>query len=340
MVVISLGYIVGSFHYFALKGIFLEMFRPGGAFFFAYLSSMIYKYVAEERDKRFISNAFSHFLDKAVIREILADPSKLKLGGERREVTILFNDIRDFTSISEKIQPEQLSEFLNIHLTEMTNIVFHNGGLLDKYIGDAVVALFGAPVARVDHAKMGAKTALEMVRVVKRIRDQFQGTPMENLRIGVGVNTGIVSVGNMGSSYRFNYTAIGDEMNLGARLEGLNKLYGTNIIVSQSTVKFLDDSFILRELDFVQVKGKSEPVGIYQLFDAEEDLQQEVIELYHQGLIAYCGCDWEMAASKFHQVLKLSANDKPSKLMLDRVLYLKDHPPGKYWSGVWKIESK
>ncbi|NQS96986.1 MAG: adenylate/guanylate cyclase domain-containing protein [candidate division Zixibacteria bacterium] len=336
----SAGYIIGSLQYFALNGIYTEMVSPGAGFFSSYLAAMIYKYVAEERDKRFISDAFSHFVDKRVIKEIIADPGRLKLGGERREITVLFSDIRDFTAISEKMPPVQLSEFLNAYLTEMTNIVFNQDGLLDKYIGDAVVAFFGAPVYRKDHAVRAANSALEMISAMKNIRRKFQGTPMEDLRIGVGVNSGVASVGNMGSEYRFEYTAIGDTMNLGSRLEGLNKVYGTSIIVSQAAAIMLEENFTMRELDFVQVKGKSEPVGIYQLIDPQDDFPGEFIEAYHQGLIAYCAGDWDEAEKRFSGVLKGLPSDRPAALMLERVEYLRENPPDKNWAGLWKFEKK
>ena len=340
LVVVSTGYILGSFHLFATKGVYTQMVVPAGGLFLSYLGAVIYKYIIEERDKRFIKHAFSHFVDNEVIKEILEDPARLKLGGERRELTVLFSDIRDFTSISEKMRPEELSAFLNVHLTEMTNIVFRYGGLLDKYIGDAVVALFGVPVARGDHALRGARAALAMVKAVKRIRQQFSGTPMEDLRIGVGVNSGIASVGNMGSDYRFEYTAIGDEMNLGSRLEDLNKFYGTSIIISGSTAKMLGDSFIIRELDFVQVKGKSEPVGIYQLIDPEDGFPEELIEIYRRGLVAYCAKDWHKAEREFKAVLKQYPSDEPAKLMLQRVEFLRRNPPADDWPGVRIFDNK
>jgi adenylate cyclase len=340
LIAISTGYVVFSLQYFTLKGVFTEVVRPEAGLFFSYLGAMIYKYVAEEKDKRFIKNAFSFFVDREIIKEILEDPSRLKLGGERRELTVLFCDIRDFTAMSERMRPEDLSTFLNVHLTEMTNIIFHNGGLLDKYIGDAVVALFGVPVAKEDHAVRGAQTAIDMVRAVKRIRTQFWGTPMENLRVGVGVNSGIASVGNMGSEFRFEYTAIGDEMNLGARLEGLNKYYGTTIIISASTAQKLGEDFIFRELDFVQVKGKSEPVGIYELLDPEDNFPLPLIKIYQQGLIAYCSQNWDIAEENFKTVLNELPKDKPSILMLEKIAHYRYHPPAANWRGVSVLEHK
>lgn len=337
---VSMAYLVAGFQIFALKGVLIEMIRPGAGYFFSFLSAIMYKYIVVERDRRFISTAFSHFVDKEVIKEITANPSKLKLGGERREVTVVFSDIRDFTSISELMKPEELAEFLNVHLTAMTDIVFKYGGLLDKYIGDAVVAIFGAPVQRDNHAEMAATAAIEMIRKVAEIRTQFAGTPMENLTIGVGVNTGTVSVGNMGSAYRFEYTAIGDEMNLGSRLEGLNKVYGTRIIISQSTARKLNADFRVRELDFVQVKGKRDPVGICELIDPAIELNQGFISAYQRGLMAYCGGQWDDAERGFNEALVCDPEDKPCSIMLGRIKVLKENPPGGDWVGVWKYESK
>ena len=337
---VSMAYLIAGFQIFAVKGIFIEMIRPGAGYFFSFLSAIMYKYIVVERDRRFISSAFSHFVDKEVIKEITANPSKLKLGGERREITVVFSDIRDFTSISELMKPEKLAEFLNVHLTAMTDIVFKYGGLLDKYIGDAVVAIFGAPVQRENHAEMAAEAAIEMIRKVAEIRSHFTGTPMENLTIGIGINTGTVSVGNMGSDYRFEYTAIGDEMNLGSRLEGLNKVYGTKVIISQNTARQLSAGFRLRELDFVQVKGKREPVGIYELIDPAIALKEDFIGAYQRGLTAYCAGQWEDAETGFREVLACEPADNPSRIMLDRIKVLKENPPGDDWIGVWKYESK
>ena len=340
LVFVSAGYVLTSFQHFANHGIFTEIVSTETGQFLSYLGIIIYKYVSEERDKRFIKDAFSHFVDNDVIREIIENPSKLKLGGERREITILFSDIRGFTSMSEKMSPENLATFLNVYLTEMTNIVFRYGGLLDKYIGDAVVSLFGVPVFREDHASRGAKAAIEMIQAVKKIRTRFKNSPMENLKIGVGVNSGFCSVGNMGSDYRFEYTAIGDEMNLGSRLEGLNKFYGTSIVISSATAKNLDYSFKRRELDFVQVKGKTEPVGIWELMPPETNFPEESIIDYQRGLISYVAQDWTEAAKNFRIVLEKIPADKPSQIMLKRIEILKENPPQRDWGGVWIFDAK
>ena len=340
LVFVSAGYVLTSFQYFANHGVFTEIVTTESGQFLSYLGIIIYKYLSEERDKRFIKDAFSHFVDTDVIREIIENPAKLKLGGERRELTILFSDIRDFTTISEKMAPENLSKFLNVYLTEMTNIVFQHGGLLDKYIGDAVVSLFGVPVFRKDHAVRGAKAAIDMIQAVEKIKVKFKNTPMEDLSIGVGVNSGICSVGNMGSDFRFEYTAIGDEMNLGSRLEGLNKFYGTKIIIASATAKELDQSYKKRELDFVQVKGKSEPVGIWELMPPDTVFPEEAIVYYQRGLISYVAQDWNSSAEMFEKVAQIVPSDKPAQIMLKRIIYLRDNPPEKDWAGVWIFDAK
>ena len=340
LIVVGLGYLLGSMQYFAVKGVFTEIIHPEASLFLSYLGAMIYKYIAEEKDKRFIKSAFGHFVDKEVVKEILDDRSKLKLGGERRELSFLFNDIRNFTTISEQMKPEILATFLNVHLTEMTNIVFRQGGLLDKYIGDAVVALFGAPIPKEDHAMRASRAALEMIRAVKIIRVRFKDTPMEDLRIGVGVNSGEAAVGNMGSDFRFEYTAIGDAMNLGARLEGLTKYYGVPIILAETTVQELDDTFIVRQLDLVKVKGKLEAVGIYQLIDPDDDFPPEAIDLYLTGLKAYIEMKWDEAESLFNRVLAMQNGDEPALLMLKRIEYLRTNPPSSDWNGAYEFDKK
>ncbi|HOG12896.1 MAG TPA: adenylate/guanylate cyclase domain-containing protein, partial [Smithellaceae bacterium] len=220
-----------------------------------YLGITIYHYFKEEREKKKIRGAFQYYLTSSVINEMLKDPDKLKLGGDKKDLTVLFSDIRGFTTISEKMTPEELVALLNEYLTTMTNQVFHYDGLLDKYMGDAIMAVFGAPLDQPDHALRACRTSLAMMKELHKLQEKWKAEGRPAFDIGVGLNSGDMVVGNMGSEMRFDYTVMGDMVNLGSRLEGINKEYGTNIIISEFTYDKVKDAMCCRELDGVRVKG-------------------------------------------------------------------------------------
>jgi len=230
-----------------------------------------------------------------VVNEMISDPSKVVLGGEKRELTVLFTDIRDFTSISETLDPKQLSDLLNEYLTPMTEIVMRHSGTIDKYIGDCLMAFWGAPVHLDNHAELAAKAALEMGDKLKELNITFKEKYGHELRIGIGLNAGEMSVGNMGSTQIFSYTVIGDAVNLGSRLEGINKLYMTQTIGSEATINRLPEGFISRELDRVRVKGKKKPVSIYEIQGYSSDQEkfgntennEEAVRFFREGYVQY-----------------------------------------------------
>ena len=200
-----------------------------------------------------------------VINELMTDPSRLKLGGQRKELSILFSDIRDFTSISEKMDPEELTHFLGEYFSRMTAVVLEHRGVVDKYIGDAVMAFWGAPVPEKNHAKQAVATALVMAAELKKLNEENKQKGWPEIKIGIGINSGEVVVGNMGSEKRFDYTVIGDNVNLASRLEGLNKTYQTSILISESTADEVKNLFTLRELGVTQVKGRQAAVKIFEV---------------------------------------------------------------------------
>lgn len=234
------------------------------------LFSMIaYRILTEEKEKKAIQNMFSNYVSKSVVDELIKHPEKLELGGEDKEITVLFSDIRGFTTLSEKLTPQALVSHLNEYLSAMTDIIFNYEGTLDKYVGDEIMAFWNAPVEQKNHADLACLTAMEMM---KKLSELNKGWPEEKkLNIGIGLNTGIMTVGNMGSQSRMDYTLMGDSVNLGARLEGTNKIYGTNIIISEFTFQKIKDRFICRELDNIRVKGKHKPVKIYEVMDLIEE---------------------------------------------------------------------
>lgn len=231
-----------------------------------------YKVLTEQKEKRFIKQTFSKFVSKSVVDELLKYPEKLKLGGDKKILTVLFSDIRGFTSISEKLTPEQLVDHLNEYLQEMTDIVIKHNGTLDKYVGDEIMAFWGAPIPQDNHALRACKAAVEMMDKLHELNKKWIEIGKPELDIGIGLNTGDMVVGNMGSSSRMDYTLMGDNVNLGARLEGTNKVYRTNIIISENTYEQVKENIIARELDLIRVKGKELPVKIYELIDLKVDI--------------------------------------------------------------------
>ena len=233
----------------------------------------LYRALVEEKEKRKVRTAFGQYLSPEVIRRLLVNPRLVD--PKKTDITVMFSDIRGFTSISEKLDAQELALFLNQYLSDMTRIVFSHHGTLDKYIGDAVMAFWGAPFEEQGHAARACTAALEMMKRVRELQKQWEEQGKPSLEIGIGLNTGVASVGNMGSALRYGYTALGDAVNLSSRLEGLNKDYGTHIIANETTYQAAkNDGFVFRELDLMRVKGKLQPVTIYQLMGRQADLDQ------------------------------------------------------------------
>lgn len=231
-------------------------------------------YFVEHRRKQFIHDAFSRYVSPAVVSQLMRRPEGLTLSGQQKNLTMLFSDIKDFTSISENLQPEQLAQFMNTYLTAMSDIIMNNGGTVDKYIGDAIVAVWGAPVDDPDHAIHAVKASLQMRTALAELNARWASRGLPEISVRTGINTGVVRVGNFGSQRRFEYTAIGDNMNLASRLEGLNKVYGTSIIISEHTRHALGDRIFCRIIDRVRVKGKTVPLDIYEpVMEGEPDPQ-------------------------------------------------------------------
>lgn len=260
-------YAVLSYLLFDVSSIITAMSTPLIQTALTYSMLVTYRVVNEQQEKKYIRQTFSKFVSKSVVDELLKDPSKVKLGGDKKILTVLFSDIRGFTSISEKLTPEELVEHLNIYLQGMTDIVIKTDGTLDKYIGDAIMAFWGAPIEMEDHALKACRAALEMMEALKVMNSRWEKEGKPILDIGIGINTGDMVVGNMGSSSRMDYTLMGDNVNLGSRLEGTNKFYSTHIIISEFTYQYVKDNVIVRELDLIRVKGKALPVKIYELID-------------------------------------------------------------------------
>jgi adenylate cyclase len=301
----------------------------------------LYRVFFEEQEKRRIRGAFQQYVSPEVIRRLLSDPERVK--PRKTEVTILFSDIRGFTTISENLDAQELAALLNAYLTDMTKIIFRHQGTLDKYIGDAVMAIWGAPFDAPDHAAKCCAAAVDMLVKLSQMQKDWRARGFPELDIGIGINTGIASVGNMGSTLRYGYTAMGDSVNLASRLEGLNKEYGTRIVISESTrMEIKSDALIFRELDLIRVKGKLQPVTIYEVLSAEaaENGGKELAELFGRGRDAYKLQDWRTAKSRFEEVLLRWPEDTPAQIFLTRCDEYLAEKPSADWDGVYVMKHK
>jgi adenylate cyclase len=303
---------------------------------------VFYNYVVADREKRQVRTAFQYYLTKSVMEEMLKHPEKLKLGGDKRELTVLFSDIRGFTTISERLPPEELVRTLNEYLTPMTDLVFKHEGTLDKYMGDAIMAIWGAPLPQEDHALRACAAAVEMLEKLEELRRRWKEQGRPDIQIGIGVNSGPMAVGNMGSDMRFDYTVMGDNVNLGSRLEGTNKQYGTRVIISEFTFALVQGKVATRELGSVRVKGKKLPVRIYELrgIGAPADEDKVAIQAFEEGVRAYRARRWDEAEALFQRVRQQWAGDGPSGHYLDDIAYKRKNPPPETWDGVYEMKTK
>jgi adenylate cyclase len=304
----------------------------------------IYRYLFEEKDKRQIRKVFSHYVSGAVVDDLLKHPEKVKLGGEKKFCTVLFSDIEGFTSIAETMEPSNLVQLLNDYLTSMTNVVFQFKGMLDKYEGDAIMAVFGAPVEIDNSPELACLTALEMNKQLKLLQEYWKkiNRPVFNMRIGI--NSGEMIVGNMGSERRFDYTVVGDTVNLASRLEGANQLYKTRVMIGEQTFDHVQEKFITRPLDLLRVKGKKKPVRAYELIARKGDISDEnlknMILEYKKGFKDYLLKQWQPAAYSFEKALTFISDDGPSRLYLERCREFMKQPPPADWDGVYVMKSK
>ncbi len=307
-----------------------------------FLLDMSYGFFVERRGKRQLSGLFGQYIPPELVDEMSSDPGAYSLEAESRNMSVLFSDVRGFTTISEGLDPPELSRLMNELLTPLTQIIHKHRGTIDKYMGDAIMAFWGAPLADADHARHAVAAGMEMIDRLKTLRKEFAARGWPEVNIGVGINTGIMSVGNMGSEFRMAYTVMGDAVNLGSRLEGLTKEYGVSIIVSESTLREVPN-FAFRELDRVRVKGKNEPVAIYEPIGAAVEVEKAVrdeLKLYEQALKYYRKQDWDRAELQFLNLRKLARNRKLYQMYTERVAHYRATPPAADWDGTFTHTSK
>lgn len=351
--VLWLAILVASFLWFD-RGWIIDIVWPTLVLGAGYAAVTLERRITAERERRELKAAFSRYVSASVVESILKDPSKLELGGERKEMTVLFSDIRGFTSISERLTPEHLVEVLNRYLNRMTEIVFAHEGVLDKYIGDAVMAFWNAPFDQPDHALRAVRTALAMRDVLDEMNasqsfgdfaphSSGEGRMPLELRIGLGVNTGDMVVGNVGGKERFDYTVIGDNVNLASRLESLTKEYGAGILITEKTYKQVHQQVLARRLDKVAVKGKKEPVLIYEAVDLKSKATKEekaLVNDFEAALDAYFARDFAGAVKKCDEILARVVADGPTKLLRERAAHFIEEPPPSDWIGTWVYTKK
>ncbi|MEW6670802.1 MAG: CHASE2 domain-containing protein [Thermodesulfobacteriota bacterium] len=320
-----------------LHGIWLPIIAPELAVVSAIILALVFNYITEGRQKRFIKNAFQQYLSPAVIEQLLQNPDRLKLGGERKVLSIFFSDLQGFTTISEGLDPEALTQLLNDYLSAMTDIIHEERGTVDKYEGDAIIAFWNAPLDVPDHAVRVIHAALRCQARLAQLRPAFRERIGKDMYMRIGINTGTAVVGNMGSRTRFDYTMLGDAVNLAARLEGTNKLFGTYTMISHATRQSIGDAFAVRELARVAVVGRKEPVTVYEPMTADTfHRRKEILDEFAKGLdLFYKGRFWE-AHAVFEAV---KDSDPPSAAYLKKCDELIQAAP-QNWQGVWMMTSK
>ena len=311
---------------------------------FGYVGSTTYNFIAERRQRILIKSMFSTYVHPQLVEELVNDPTKLVLGGRREELTVLFSDLEGFTAISQDLEPEQVVALLNEYFNIMSDIVIRNRGTLDKYVGDAIMAFWGAPIPQANHAVLACHTALQMKEALATLNREWliKGKPHLNMRIGL--HTGPMVVGNMGATGKFAYTVMGDSVNLASRLEGANKVYRTNILVSEQTYEIVKDSIFGRKLDQIAVQGRAVPVTIYELLQTREGVLDQAlaqaVRLYEEGLTSYLERRFIDAARAFNEALEVHPDDVPSRLFLTRAEEYAAAPPPVNWDGVYVLKSK
>lgn len=331
-----------NFGFWNMSNVVLPLASGMIAALLLYAMNMSWGYFVESRTKRQLTGLFGQYVPPELVEEMSRDPENYSMAGRKAELTVLFSDIRGFTTISEGLEPSQLAALMNQYLGAMTLVVRKHRGTLDKYIGDAIMAFWGAPVDDPEHARNAVLTGLEMHVALQELNKELVARGWPELKIGVGVNTGPMTVGDMGSPVRQSYTVMGDAVNLGSRLEGITKQYGVGFIVGEGTRERLKKEFVFRELDRVRVKGKEDPVGIYEPIGEEGKVSRDDIEeikLWNQALRAYRTQDWDQAELTLMNLQRI----KPRylyDLYAKRLEHLRKEPPGENWDGVTIFETK
>ncbi|MEP6600751.1 MAG: adenylate/guanylate cyclase domain-containing protein, partial [Nitrospirota bacterium] len=339
---LALAYYGLAVHAFRSHGLWVELAFPEAAVAVTFAVAASVEYLTEGRQRRQLRAAFDKYMAPEVVDEIMRHP-EIKLGGEKKELTVLFSDIAGFTTISERLSPEQLVALLNEYLSVMTDIIRRHRGNVNKYLGDGIMAIFGAPLSEPMHAALACYAALDSQEALTNLRADWKSRGMPEIAARIGINTGDLVVGNMGSQTRLEYTVMGDSVNLASRLEGASKFYDTLILIGPRTYELAQSDVEAREVDLLRVKGKFEPVLVYELLARKGQLgpvKQQVLEVYTHGLHSYKSRAFEGAQRSFEAALKLDPLDGPSKVYLRRSQEFLATPPPLDWDGVYELHSK
>ncbi|MBF0095800.1 MAG: adenylate/guanylate cyclase domain-containing protein [Magnetococcales bacterium] len=343
LLLVLVGLVSFSSYFYIYQGLVISLSYNLTAIVLSYLVVSFYFYRQEMGQKQMIKGAFGQYLSPKVVEILCNDPSKLSLGGESREMTAYFSDVAGFSTISEKLTPEELVQLLNEYLTAMCEIISRYDGTVDKFEGDAIIAFWGAPLEQPDHAKLCCYACIDMNKHMVEMRERLLAEGRPKLTVRMGINTGRMVVGNMGSKQRMDYTIMGDAVNLAARLEGANKFYSSGTMISDSTYQQAKDFIEARELDIVRVVGKNEPVTIYQLLDRKGELDPkmaQILELYNHAREAYKAKDFATALQRFEKILAVDPNDGPGLTYVARCKEYLENPPPADWDGVFQFTSK
>ncbi|MET0676131.1 MAG: adenylate/guanylate cyclase domain-containing protein, partial [Bradyrhizobium sp.] len=307
----------------------------------AALSATIgFRFVVADKDRRLLQKSFALYLAPHVINRMLSSNKLPELGGETREVTVFFSDIEGFSLIAEKMSPDGLMELMNEYLSAMTDVIERHGGYVDKYIGDSIVAVFGAPADDPDHAANAARASLDCCTRLTELNASSAVFSENKLAQRIGINSGEALVGNFGSQRRFNYSVMSDAVNLASRLEGANKFYGSTVIASETTVALAGNAFAWRELDAIRVKGRNQALKIYELLARADEItstQEAVVKNYADGLAHWRAREFDRAATAFG---RSAESDRPSTLFRERARQLAGHPPGADWDPIRSLQEK
>nr|MCS5553346.1 CHASE2 domain-containing protein [SAR324 cluster bacterium] len=336
-------FVAFGFYMYVYHGIAFSMSYSLIACFLSTGFINLYLFMMERKQKGFIKGAFSQYLSPTVIDQIVENPDMLQLGGEKREMTPFFSDIQGFSTISEGLTPEELVQLLNEYLTAMCDIVSSYHGTIDKFEGDAIIAFWGAPLELPDHATVACHAAIDMQKRNEEMRKTLREQNRPMLYTRIGMSSGSVVVGNMGSADRMDYTMMGDVVNLAARLEGVNKFYQTFTMIPQSTYELAKDDIDTRQLDVIRVVGKKEPISVYEVLERKNQTSSEksgVVEKYLKALKLYEERNFADASKEFEKVLAIDPDDGPSKTYVKRCGVFLETPPEKDWDGVYTFTEK
>ena len=314
----TLGYVC-----FAVYNLWIPAASLSLTVLFSYLATTVYSGLTERRERRRITNIFGQYVDERVVKQLIENPEMSKIGGENREVTILFSDLKGFTKLSERLGAEKIVKLMNVYLTEMSDIIRHNEGTIDKFIGDSIMAFWGAPLPNPEAPYLACLSALQMQARLEEMKSRWNEFGDIEVKQRIGINTGVCIIGNVGSERKTNYTAIGDAVNLASRLEGVNKRYGTSTLISEYTYEKVAERFVLREIEPVVVQGKTEVVTVYELRPRSDETSssdpKEFLDLYRRALASYKRGEWELATDLFRQAIARDSEDPVCRHFLDKI---------------------